>query len=43
MNTPTQMSFLTTPSLRVTIRELPTTEQPQGPLEPLRPGRPQQR
>ncbi len=29
MNTPTQMSFLTTPSLRVTIRELPTTEQPQ--------------
>jgi len=29
MNTPTQMSFLTTPSTRVTIRELPTTEQPQ--------------
>jgi DNA repair protein RadC len=29
MNTPTQMSFLTTPSARVTIRELPTTEQPQ--------------
>ena len=28
MNTPTQMSFLTTPSARVTIRELPTTEQP---------------
>lgn len=29
MNTPTQLSFLTTPSARVTIRELPTTEQPQ--------------
>ena len=29
MNTPTQMSFLPTPSARVTIRELPTTEQPQ--------------
>jgi len=29
MNTPTQMSFLATPSTRVTIRELPTTEQPQ--------------
>ncbi len=29
MNTPTQMSFLTTPAARVTIRELPTTEQPQ--------------
>ena len=29
MNTPTQMSFLTTPAARVTIRELPTAEQPQ--------------
>jgi DNA repair protein RadC len=28
MNTPTQMSFLATPSARVTIRELPTAEQP---------------
>ena len=28
MNTPTQMTFLTTPAARVTIRELPTTEQP---------------
>lgn len=28
MNTPAQMSFLTTPAARVTIRELPVTEQP---------------
>ena len=28
MNTPTQLSFLATPDARVTIRELPTTEQP---------------
>jgi len=28
MNTPTQLSFLVTPDARVTIRELPTTEQP---------------
>jgi DNA repair protein RadC len=28
MNTPTQLSFLTPPSARVTIRELPPTEQP---------------
>jgi len=29
MNTPTQLSFLTSTETRVTIRELPTTEQPQ--------------
>ena len=29
MNTPTQLSFLTPTETRVTIRELPTTEQPQ--------------